>query len=224
MDALGMGKEKLLRVTKELRHAGVLSTRPRRISNGLFRGYEWLISPTPFEPPDESAAFSSPDSEINGQPEARKTGGRITRPPIRSLKNSNLEELAEEEKTSKPPKGVLESKDLIADSPKLPEKRGSRLSPDWTPSEKLLDWAKTRVRGIDLALETEMFVNHFVSATGRGSTKRNWDRAWQNWMLNNFKRQPLARRVGNAGFNATAAEEAIRRLRDFRTSLNELTE
>jgi len=73
-----------------------------------------------------------------------------------------------------------------ATSPKErpPRSRGLRLPENFAPSESSLKWASEKAFPFDIAAETEKFCLHWWSETGSSSTKLDWDRAWQKWMLN----------------------------------------
>ncbi len=62
--------------------------------------------------------------------------------------------------------------------------RGTHLADDWKISEAEMAYA--RERGLDddrIRFESERFRNWATSASGQNSLKRNWTRAWQNWVL-----------------------------------------
>lgn len=61
--------------------------------------------------------------------------------------------------------------------------RGTRIPDDFAPSPRSLEWAATKAADVDLGRETEKFVNHWLTSTGKNAVKRDWNRAWQNWML-----------------------------------------
>ena len=76
---------------------------------------------------------------------------------------------------------------LSLTSPKASSPKGSRkrsplapLPADFTITEKHHAWAKAKVPGLDLELETEKFRNH---AEAKARTAADWDAAWRNWML-----------------------------------------
>lgn len=68
-------------------------------------------------------------------------------------------------------------------SRKSKEPRGSRLSPDWVPSQELLRYAvrcgipADRVRPV-----FDQFQNHWLAKPGAAARKLDWDRTWQNWV------------------------------------------
>jgi hypothetical protein len=62
--------------------------------------------------------------------------------------------------------------------------RGYRLPEYWAPSEPTVQWAneKSGLSSEKLRTEFEKFCDYWHSATGRGSTKQNWDAAFRNWI------------------------------------------
>jgi hypothetical protein len=65
--------------------------------------------------------------------------------------------------------------------------RGTRLADDWMPSESTKAWCAEKLPPMlynRAGLELAKFRNYWTSKTGAGATKLNWDRTFQNWMLN----------------------------------------
>ncbi len=60
--------------------------------------------------------------------------------------------------------------------------RASRLVEDWRPSEASLLWARSEFPTLDLAAHTDHFIDYWMSKSGAGATKLDWDRTWKNWM------------------------------------------
>lgn len=68
--------------------------------------------------------------------------------------------------------------------------RGSRLDPEWHPSEGELQFALTRGLTKERILsEAEKFTNYWTAKTGASATKRDWSATWRNWILNVLERQ-----------------------------------
>lgn len=61
------------------------------------------------------------------------------------------------------------------------------LSAAWVPSPQMLTVAAGKHPGIDLADETDGFVNHFVGNTKFRRTEEGWQGAWRNWMRRAWK-------------------------------------
>lgn len=61
--------------------------------------------------------------------------------------------------------------------------RGTRIPADFAITDDLRDWARSKAASVDLARETEKFVNFWTAKAGSGATKNDWDLTWKNWML-----------------------------------------
>jgi hypothetical protein len=68
--------------------------------------------------------------------------------------------------------------------------RGTRIPDDFTVTPEMVEWARQRVPQVDGRLETEKFINHWHSKTGRDATKLDWAATWRNWMLIAAERVP----------------------------------
>ncbi len=58
-------------------------------------------------------------------------------------------------------------------------RRASTVPPNFKPTDKLLVWAKEKGYTLDLAAETEMFVDYY---TAKGTKYKDWGAAWRNWI------------------------------------------
>ena len=75
-------------------------------------------------------------------------------------------------------------------------KRGSRLSPDWMPSQQTIDAIKAECPNVDLEAEHRKFIDYWTDKTGKDATKLSWDGTWRNWIRRaNENRQPHLRAV-----------------------------
>ena len=75
----------------------------------------------------------------------------------------------------------------IGTQPHIPQKdnpKGSRLTDTFVPTELMLAWARKNTPGVDVKLETAQFVDHHIA---KGSVMKDWSRAWQTWMRNQYK-------------------------------------
>lgn len=96
------------------------------------------------------------------------------------------------------------------DSPKPARgDRGTRLPEAWTPNEQLRAWADEKAIGnarlsalVDIPTETEKFRNYWLAKTGSGSTKLDWGRTYQNWLL-----EAAQRRAGRPGNGIRASPQ-----------------
>lgn len=77
-----------------------------------------------------------------------------------------------------------QSATLVPVAEATPRKRGTRLDPEWRPSDEDRAWTLQRLDQQTAAVELEKFRNHWVAKTGKDATKLDWGRTWRNWVLN----------------------------------------
>lgn len=96
-------------------------------------------------------------------------------------------------------------------TPKLSEKnntRGHRMPADWTMSGPDLAYALGKGFSEQRTCELfEKFCNWAHSASGPNAVKRNWHRAWQNWVLSEAEKTPANARAGPPGRPLTAFQQ-----------------
>lgn len=80
--------------------------------------------------------------------------------------------------------------------PKATRTRGSKIDPDWMPSQSVIDAMKAECPQVDLEAEHRKFIDHYL---GNGKTMKDWDAAWRNWIRKapEMTRRPL--KVVNGG-------------------------
>lgn len=66
--------------------------------------------------------------------------------------------------------------------------RGSRLPPDWNPSIKQIQWAKTKRPDLLIEDEIENFRDHWTAKPGKEGLKLSWDGAWRTWIRKAFRK------------------------------------
>ncbi len=85
---------------------------------------------------------------------------------------------------------------------KKKRRRGTRLPEDWVLPEPWAAWALGEGFAPEVVrFETEKFRDYWVSKTGQGSTKLDWQATWRNWMRNSkgaFHGKPTGK-PGNSG-------------------------
>jgi hypothetical protein len=59
--------------------------------------------------------------------------------------------------------------------------RGSRLPPDWMPTDT--DVAYAEQHGVDWRRAAERFRNHWTAKAGKGGVMLDWAATWRNWVL-----------------------------------------
>jgi hypothetical protein len=61
--------------------------------------------------------------------------------------------------------------------------RGTRIPQPFEITADMANWARERVPAVDVARETEKFVNHWKAKSGKDATKIDWLATWHNWLL-----------------------------------------
>lgn len=61
-------------------------------------------------------------------------------------------------------------------------KRGTRLSPDWTPSVDSIAKIRTDAPDVNAQLEHATFVDYWIAQPGQKGVKTDWEATWRNWM------------------------------------------
>jgi hypothetical protein len=81
-----------------------------------------------------------------------------------------------------------------------PRKRGTRLDPDWRPTQSTVDTIKAECPGVDLGAEHRKFVDYWIAKAGSSGSKLDWDATWRNWMRN--ARPTLGATVGHSAVDS----------------------
>ena len=64
--------------------------------------------------------------------------------------------------------------------------RATRIPDPFLVNERMRDWARDEVPGIDVDRGTRMFVDHFRAASGPNAAKKDWVAAWRNWLRKDY--------------------------------------
>ena len=64
------------------------------------------------------------------------------------------------------------------------ERRATRLSADWEPSDELIAFARKERPDLNLRTTVMSFMNYWQSKSGKDATKLDWDKTFKNWVLN----------------------------------------
>jgi len=86
---------------------------------------------------------------------------------------------------------------------KEPKRTPTRITEEYWPSQKLQDWVMKELPDVGWKLETQKFVDYFLSVSGSKGIKSDWDAAWRNWMRNSRKPKSWVK----AKTNSKALEE-----------------
>ena len=68
--------------------------------------------------------------------------------------------------------------------PKAKAKKGPRIEEYFVPSNDTFDWCMKNQPSVNLAEETEKFINYYLAAPGARGIKVDWNRAFRNWIIN----------------------------------------
>lgn len=128
-----------------------------------------------------------------------------------SLSVTNRNEVTgEDDKKKNPPTPPLKKKhtpeEANASSAPKRETRGHRLPEDFSLTESRLAYALGKGMSVSRAeTDFEMFCAHFWASSGANAVKKNWDRAWQKWVMISLRRNPMR---GDNGQNLSALDAA----------------
>ena len=70
---------------------------------------------------------------------------------------------------------------------KTPRSQGSRLSPEWQPSEGLKAWASKKRPDLDIEETVEKFHDWWIAKPGKEGIKLDWDATFRTWVRNERK-------------------------------------
>lgn len=60
--------------------------------------------------------------------------------------------------------------------------KGTRISSDWRPSARLIEWVKSECPAVNGRTETDQFRDYWISKAGRDGLKVDWDATYRTWM------------------------------------------
>ena len=60
--------------------------------------------------------------------------------------------------------------------------KGSRLNPDWKPSETMLAYAAANRPDVNALAEAENFRDYWIAKAGAGGVKLDWEATWRTWI------------------------------------------
>jgi hypothetical protein len=108
----------------------------------------------------------------------------------------------------------LPSEDIESSRKSRGRPTGSHLSEEWQPTEEqrrfATDW------GLDPDVTANLFRNHWLAKTGAGATKKDWNRTWQNWCMND-------KRAKKPNGHAVSEPDAVQlaEIEDFKARIRE---
>ena len=77
---------------------------------------------------------------------------------------------------------ILKLEALIQKSTEI--KRGNRIKKNYYPSNKVKLWCKTDFPLVSFNTELNQFIDYWMSRSGAGAIKINWDLTFRNWIRN----------------------------------------
>lgn len=132
--------------------------------------------------------------DTRAEVEARRERARIAGSSGGKAKAANVKRPASKP-LSNPSSGSLPETETERDKDSLPNgresvaaKRGSRLTPEWKPTQETIDKIRTEHPSVDLKAEHEAFTDYWIAQPGQKGVKLDWDATWRNWMRNTAKR------------------------------------
>jgi hypothetical protein len=69
---------------------------------------------------------------------------------------------------------------------KVGASRATRIPDPFMVSDRMRQWARDEVPGVDVDRATRMFVDHFRAASGQNASKKDWVAAWRNWLRKDY--------------------------------------
>jgi len=64
------------------------------------------------------------------------------------------------------------------------------IAEDWELDDDLIRWTADIAPSLNWRLEVEQFRNYWLEQSGKNALKKNWGRAWRNWVINAVKWNP----------------------------------
>jgi hypothetical protein len=81
----------------------------------------------------------------------------------------------------------------------VPRKRGTRLTPNWMPSQAVRDAMKAECPTVDFHAEHRKFIDYWTDKTGKDATKVSWDGTWRNWIRRAAEQTPSRQTANTNG-------------------------
>jgi hypothetical protein len=137
-------------------------------------------------------------------------------PSIETLETKDREEGEAPARQHEPPSAELVP-DRLNDRPPQTNPRGTRgtrLSPDWMPSQDVIDAMTSECPNVDLEAEHRKFIDHWTDKTGKDATKVTWDGTWRNWIRREAKFQQRSGPTRNGRSTADLRVEQTQALKD----------
>lgn len=188
---VGVGREKLRKLLRELESAGYLEREATfQLVDGLNRRgpNKYTLGRTRNQlqqPGFEASGSEAPQNEAHGLTSSSSELPDFEAPGTEAPGNRADIKKTNDKKTTT----VL----AVADAPTPPkpkaDPRGHRLPEDFVVTPEMVHWCRTEFPGVDGRSETEKFRDFWHSKAGANARKVDWERTWKNWIRNAHDRQ-----------------------------------
>lgn len=92
---------------------------------------------------------------------------------------------------------IRAAEDTATNAVKKAKGRGTRLSPDWQPSGKDIEFAAVSIGITQVNKELERFRDYWAAQPGTAGVKSDWAATWRNWIRRAAERQTQHPRTFN---------------------------
>ncbi len=99
-------------------------------------------------------------------------------------------EISGDHKLSTQAHNKLSSEPSAPKRARAPRARSSRIPEDFAVTGEMRAWAAEKTPRVNVARETEKFINYWRAKSGQAATKRDWPATWKNWMFTAAERLP----------------------------------
>lgn len=155
---------------------GASGTTRKRASGGLIDGKSNNAS----DPPKTRSEAEDP--QVTGFMKSSRSSHEDLTPEVEVERELLKRETRASRASPTPPSGTSK-RSASRKSAATDSARDRRIPDDFAVTVHMRQWAAERCPGIDIAIQTEKFINHWLAAVGKNAIKRDWNAAWRNWML-----------------------------------------
>lgn len=195
---VGVGREKLQRILKELKGAGYLQTeatwqkvdgRNRRGPNQYKLGrFRTSVDTTGFQA-DEDQTVGNPTDE-----DLQMTGFQTAGVQTSEVQGAGNQTSFKKNNTKK--NNQKKNNTTVGAAAASPEPRGHRLPEDFQVTPAMVAWCRETFPLLDGRNETEKFREYWLAVPGQRGRKLNWEMTWKRWMRTAAERQGTRRGRG----------------------------
>lgn len=161
-NSTGLSKRTVLAALQDLIECGYVERFTIPGDDGKFPSYRYRVRLSPVQ-----KVTSMPGAESEPGRGAKNAPG----PGAKNAPLKNTNENTNENTPLNPPEGEK-------------QRRGSRLTDEWQPSQRVTDDLRTKFPNVDFQVELEKFKDYWIAKPGRNAVKLDWDRTWRSWVRN----------------------------------------